>query len=112
MVSSGRSEQDVSLQALKRLVAVARGEQQGDLLLEGGRLVDVFSGKIREVNVLIHEGRIAGIGNQYREAEQMHHLRGAYLLPGLIDGHVHVESSHLTLAEFARAVSAHVEKPQ
>lgn len=107
MVSTGHNEQDVTVQALKHLVAVARGEQRGDLLLEGGRLVDVFSGEVREANVLIHEDRIAGVGRQYTEAEEIHHLRGAYLLPGLIDGHVHVESSHITIAEFARAVLPH-----
>ena len=87
----------------ERVIAVARGEAAGDLLLAGGRIVNVFSGEVEEGDVVIAEGVIAGIGRDYRAAETVA-LDGAYLLPGFINGHTHVESSFLSLSQYARAV--------
>lgn len=87
---------------LRRLLAVARGEEPADLLLAGGRVVDVFGGTLIEAPVAICGDRIAGLGS-YR-AREVHELGGAYLLPGLVDAHVHVESSMVPPAEMARAV--------
>src|SRR6266536_3327884 len=84
-------------------LAAARGDIPADLLLKRGRLVNVFSGEIENTNIAIHEGRIAGVGNGYRAREEID-LRGAYVAPGLIDAHVHIESSLCLPAEFARAV--------
>ncbi|MGQ9757947.1 MAG: adenine deaminase [Actinomycetota bacterium] len=85
-----------------RFLAVARGEDEADLLLVGGRVVNVFTGEIFERPVAVCEGRIAGIGE--RPARSVVDLRGAYLSPGFIDGHVHIESSMVALPEFVRAV--------
>jgi adenine deaminase len=74
-----------------------------EILLEGGRLLNVFSGEILAANVLIGGGVILGVGD-YRQAPTVHRLGGAFVLPGLIDGHVHIESSLLTPARFAEAV--------
>ncbi len=90
----------------QRVIAVARGEVAGDLLLAGGRMVNVFSGEVEEGDVVIAEGVIAGIGQGYRAAETVH-LDGAYLLPGFINGHTHIESSFLSLPQYARAVLPH-----
>ena len=89
--------------SLTDLLAVARGDEAADLLLRGGRLVNVFSGTIEEADIAIHGEHIAGIGPGYR-ARQTVDLKGAYVSPGLIDAHVHIESSLCTPAQFAAAV--------
>jgi adenine deaminase len=76
---------------LRRLLAVARGEEPADLLLAGARVVDVFGGEVVSASVAICGDRIAGLGEY--QARQVHDLGGAFVLPGLIDAHVHVESS-------------------
>lgn len=87
----------------KELLSIARGEKPAELLLANARIVNVFTGRVEEGNVAIAGGRIAGVGN-YRRAEEILDLEGKYLLPGLLDGHVHLESSLLHPAEYARAV--------
>jgi len=88
---------------LERLIAVARADAEGDLLLQNARIVNVFTAEIEPGDVVIAEGRIAGIGPGYsgRHAIDLH---GAYLLPSFIDGHIHPESSHLYVQQYARAV--------
>ncbi len=85
------------------LLAVARGESPADTLLTGGRVLNVFTGEIERVDVALHGGRVAGLGPGY-EGRETTDLQGALVLPGLIDAHVHVESSLATPPEFARAV--------
>jgi adenine deaminase len=85
------------------LLAVARGDQPADLLLRNGQVVNVFSGEIETGDIAIAYGRIAGIGAGY-QARQVIDLHGAYVTPGLIDAHVHIESSLCIPAQFARAV--------
>lgn len=89
--------------SLTHLLAVARGDEPADLLLRGGRLINVFSGAIEEADIAIYGDRIAGIGPGYN-AGQVVDLHGAYVAPGLIDAHVHIESSLCTPAQFAAAV--------
>ncbi len=86
-----------------RLISVAKGELPADLVLANARIVNVFTGEIEPGNVAIFEGRIAGAGD-YSQAEEVLDLGGKYLAPGLIDGHVHLESSMLDVAQYARAV--------
>lgn len=99
--------QEMTVENLKHLIDVARGDEQGDILLKNGRLIDLFSGEVRPANVIIHGAQIAGVGQTYTEGKVLIDLAGKYLLPGLIDGHVHVESSLVTISEFARAVLPH-----
>jgi adenine deaminase len=87
----------------ERLLAVARGDESADYVLRGGHVVDVFTGSIRAAEVSIVDGIIASVGPP-REAHHSVDLNGRYLLPGLIDAHVHLESSMVTPYEFARAV--------
>lgn len=87
---------------LRRLLAVARGEEPADLLLAGGRVLDVFTGDVLRGSVAICGDRVAGVGD-YR-ARQTVELEGAWVLPGLIDAHMHVESSMVPPAELARAI--------
>lgn len=89
--------------SLTQLLAVARGEEPADLLLRGGRLVNVFSGTIEEADIALYGDRIAGIGPGYR-ARQTVDMHGAFVAPGLLDAHVHIESSLCTPAQFAAAV--------
>ncbi|HLI51415.1 MAG TPA: adenine deaminase [Thermomicrobiaceae bacterium] len=90
----------------RHFLAVAQGQEPGDLLLRNARMINVASGEIEPVNVVICDGRIAAIGDR-DEGEQEIDLAGAYLAPSFIDGHVHVESSMLWIDQFARAVVPH-----
>ena len=87
---------------LEDLIRAASGEGEVDLLIRNGRVVDVFSGEIEKKDVAIYRGRVVGFGD-YR-ARQVIDVKSDFLCPGLIDGHVHVESSMVTIPEFARAV--------
>lgn len=84
---------------------VARGEKPADLVIKNCRLVNVLSGEIYPENVAIHDGRIIGFGEY--DAKEVLDADGLYLAPGFIDGHIHFESTMLTLGEFARAVLVH-----
>ena len=86
-----------------KLLAVARGDQAADLLLTGGRVVEVFTGAVVDADVAVVDGVIASVGPA-RDADETVELNGRFLLPGLIDAHVHLESSMVTPSEFARAV--------
>jgi adenine deaminase len=88
------------------LIAAARGDIPGDLLFRNARVVNVFTGEIEEADVLVYGGFVAGLGAGYQARETID-LRGAYLLPGLINGHTHIESSMLWVGEYARAVVPH-----
>ena len=87
---------------LSEIIKLARGEAKADLLLKNARVVNVFSHEIIETNVAIAGDRIVGLGD-YQAGEAID-LKGRYVCPGFIDGHVHIESSMVTPPEFARAV--------
>ena len=87
----------------ERLLAVARGDEAADVLLTGGRVVDVFTGSVVEADVAVAHGLIATVGPE-RDAVDTVDLAGQFLLPGLIDAHVHLESSMVAPYEFARTV--------
>ncbi|MEO6436352.1 MAG: adenine deaminase [Tepidisphaeraceae bacterium] len=89
--------------ASDQLLAAARGDIPADLVLRNARLVNVFSGEIESTDVAIAGDRIAGIGAGYAAREAVD-LQGAYVAPGLIDGHVHIESSLCLPPQFAAAV--------
>lgn len=91
---------------LPNFLRIARGEQPAELLLRNGRLVNLFSGLIEEADLAIADGRIVGIGSGYQAAKTVD-LRGAYVTPGLIDAHVHIESSLCTPPHFATALLPH-----
>ncbi|BCT55891.1 adenine deaminase [Dehalococcoides mccartyi] len=91
---------------LSQLIKVARGETEADLVLLNARVINVFNAEIEQANVAVFDGKIAGVGD-YRHGKEVIDLKGAYLLPGLINGHTHVESSMLDIAQYARAVVSH-----
>jgi adenine deaminase len=88
---------------VQALLAVARGALPADVLLRNARLVNVFSGEVEETSVALAGGRIAGIGATYSAARVVE-LGGAFVAPGLIDAHVHIESSLTAPAGFAAEV--------
>ena len=89
---------------IRDIIPVALGDEPADLLVVNGRLLNVFTGEIEEgKSVAIHKKRIAGVGD-YCDAEEVIDAQGAYLIPGLIDAHLHIESSMLAPHEFAGAV--------
>ena len=88
---------------LAELIAVAKGDKQADLLLINAKIVNTFNAEIEEGNVAIYGDRIAGVGN-YQQGKDVMDLEGKYLIPSLIDGHIHPESSMLHIARYAEAV--------
>jgi len=88
---------------LKELISVARGETPADLLLKNARIVNTLVGEIEQADVAIYADRIAGIGD-YVKARETIDLQGAFLAPGLINGHTHIESSMLHPSRYAEAV--------
>jgi len=94
------------LMELKRLLALARGDQAADLLLKNAQVVNVFSGEVHAADVAVAGGVIVGLGKDYAARETVD-LDGRFVAPGFIDAHVHIESSMVTPREFARAVVPH-----
>ena len=96
----------------RRLVDVAMGRAPADLLVRGGRWVCVQSGEIVEgTDIAVVDGRVAYVGPDARHtqgpATQVIDAFDRWLVPGLLDGHMHVESGMLTVTEFVRAVMPH-----
>lgn len=88
--------------SLKYLIRVADGREKADLLLKNAEIVNVFAGETIRDHVAIAKDKIVGFGKY--SAHKKIDLKGKYLCPGLIDGHVHIESSLLSVPEYARAV--------
>ena len=77
-------------------------------LLKGGTLVNVFTGELEKTNVLIDGEIIVGVGPYNdNEADTVEHIEGKYICPGLIDGHIHIESTMLTPTELAKMCLPH-----
>ncbi len=85
---------------LKQFIDSATGREKVDLVVKNAQIVDVFSGKIVEGDLALKNGLIVGIGAY--EGENTFDAHGSYLLPGLIDSHVHIESSYVDPSSFAR----------
>ncbi|WP_342077394.1 adenine deaminase [Yoonia sp. SS1-5] len=94
-----------------RLVAVAAGRAPADLVISGGRLVNVQTREVLDWQVAVADGRFAYIGPDASHCvgpdTRVIAAEGRYLIPGLCDGHMHIESGMLTPAEFAAAVIPH-----
>jgi len=90
---------------LPEIIKAAQGEKPVDLLISNAQIINVFAGEVVPDAIAISEGRIVGFG-QY-EAKKVVDLKGRYVAPGFIDGHVHIESAMACISEFARAVVVH-----
>jgi len=97
--------------ATKLLVSTALGMEKADLLVRGGNLVNVNSGELLEnVDVAVKKDRIALIGKADHTIGNKTTVIDAtdkYIVPGFLDGHVHIESSMVTATQFAKAVLPH-----
>jgi adenine deaminase len=87
---------------LAERITSALGKKPVDLLLKNGQLINVISGEIHAVSIAIRDDIVVGFGDY--EAVQTVDLEGRYVAPGFIDGHLHLESSMLSIPEFARNV--------
>ena len=92
---------------VQTLIQTALGNEKGDLLLKNGNIVDIFCGTVEKADILIKNGFITRCGKiDDSAAEKVEDMNGSYLLPGFIDAHVHIESSHMTPRAFGHAVLA------
>jgi adenine deaminase len=87
---------------LSRRLAVARGDEQADLVVRGGKVLSVFTREWLETDVAVVDGFVAGLGD-YEGAQELD-ASGRFVVPGFIDAHMHLESSKLLVDEFARLV--------
>ena len=96
---------DRQLAAKQRLIAVAAGREKADLVLKNAKYLNVFSNEFLCGDIAVANGLIAGVGKYNGKTEI--DVSGKLVLPGFIDAHIHLESSMVTPAEFAKAVVAH-----
>ena len=87
---------------LARRIAVARGDEPADLVVKGGRVLSVFTREWLDVDIAVCDGYVAGLGD-YEGTETLD-VGGAFVVPGFIDAHMHLESTKLLVDEFARLV--------
>ncbi|MGI6097268.1 MAG: adenine deaminase [Dethiobacteria bacterium] len=102
------SEKNSPAAVAAELVDVAMGRRPAELVFRRGKLVNVHTAEVIEnTDVAVYKGRIAFVGDAgHTIGPQTERVEadGYYLVPGFLDGHIHVESSMVTLSEFARAV--------
>lgn len=84
-------------------LAAAKGETKCDLVIKGGRIANVLSMELEEADIAVHEGIIVGVGKGYSGEVEVDASKRV-IIPGLIDGHMHIESTMLSPGAFARAV--------
>lgn len=92
--------------SLSRRLSVARGDEPADLVVKGGRVLSVFTAELLEADVAVCDGYVAGVGLGYAGRDEFD-ATGLIVLPGFIDGHMHIESTKLMPDQFARAVLPH-----
>jgi len=84
-------------------IKAARGLVKADLVIKNAKYLDVFSGEFAAGDVAVHDGVIVGVKDTYQGVTEVD-ARGKFIVPGLIDAHVHIESSLMTPARFQEAV--------
>ena len=90
---------------IKQQILAARGENAADLVLKNANIINVFTSEIETADIAICNGQIVGVGEY--EGKKEVDLQGKYVCPGLIDGHIHIESSLLCGPAFEQAVLPH-----
>ncbi len=91
---------------MKQLIDCAMKREQCDLVIKGARILNVFTGDVEEAEIAVKGGAIAALGKGY-EGKEVYDGSGLFVLPGLMDAHIHVESSLLSPEAFARLAVAH-----
>ena len=92
-------------QELKKLIDTAAGRIPADLVIKNCKVVNVFSGEIISGDIAVSGSKIAGIGEY--EGREVVDAKGSYAVPGLIDSHIHIESSYVTPEEIGRLLVPH-----
>jgi adenine deaminase len=87
---------------LGRRIAVARGDEAADLVVKGGRVLSVFTREWLDTDIAVCDRYVAGLGEY--EGNETLDVSGAYVVPGFVDSHMHLESTKLLVDEFARLV--------
>ena len=111
VIVSSSDDLNSSMANLKRKIDLAKGQKKVDLLVKNANIVNVFSGEIHNDNVAIADGIFVGFGHteEYKEydAKDIIDVQGRFMCPGLIDGHIHLESTFLVPREFCSIVASH-----
>ena len=89
--------------ALSNVIDVARRRKAADIIIKNAKIINVFNETVEEGNIAVSGGLIAGIG-AYEEGDTIYNVDGAFVSPGFIDSHMHIESTMLIPTEFAKAV--------
>ena len=92
--------------SLERKISLSKGQKEVDLVIKNAKVVNVFSGEIHQSDVAIADGIFVGFEGSY-DAKKLYDAQGRYMCPGLIDGHIHVESTFLSPREFSNVVAMH-----
>lgn len=97
-----------SLDERRALIQVARGKRPADIVFRHGQVVNVFTAEIYPAEVAVYREYIAGVApyGTYSGAQEID-LKGAYLTPGLVEAHTHIEDAYVTPGEYARALAIH-----
>lgn len=90
---------------LRKRIDVAAGRALADIVIKKGKVVDVYSGIIKEADVAIADGIIVGIGDY--DGREIIYAKDKYIVPGFIDSHIHIESSYVTPEEISRLLVPH-----
>ena len=99
-----KKNKDLSRGELKNLLAVARGDQEADLLIKNVKILDLVCGETLDSAIVLSNRHIAGVGKEYEDAKakKVWDAQGSTVVPGFIDGHLHIESSMMHPFEFER----------
>ncbi len=90
------------MESIKKCIDIAVGKIKPELVLKNCKVINVFSHEIIEQDIAINQGKIIGLGEYVGEKEI--DIEGRYVAPGLIDSHVHIESSMVTPNQFSRVI--------
>lgn len=96
---------NIDVQILKKRIKVANKDIKADVVIKSGSIVNVFTGDIVKGDIAISDGVIAGIGDY--DGEKVIEAQGKFVVPGFIDGHMHIESSMLTPCELSKVLIKH-----
>lgn len=96
---------DLKVSILKKLIQVATGQSEADLVVKNANIINIFTKEIITADIAIHSGYIAAIGSFSSQNEI--YVKDSFVCPGLIDAHMHFESSMALPLEFAKAVLPH-----
>ena len=91
---------------MNRLAAAARGDIPSDLVIHNARIANIFTQEYELADIAVYSGKIAGIGQGYNGRVNFD-AEGRAVIPGMIDGHIHIEDTMMTPQAFAYTVALH-----